>query len=76
MNSIRRARRRPRKLSVNFRTLWWVIRREAFLRIWAPLPGQTESRGRREWLCSATTAFLTRTANRLLREQPSRRFYE
>jgi len=29
MNSIRRRRSRPRVDSVNFRTLWWVLTREA-----------------------------------------------
>lgn len=29
MNSIRRARRRPRRESVNFRSLWWCLTRMA-----------------------------------------------
>jgi len=31
-----RARSRPRRRSVNFRRLWWVLVREAALRIFAP----------------------------------------
>lgn len=33
MNSIRRPRRRPRVESVSFRTLWWVLVREAVHRM-------------------------------------------
>jgi hypothetical protein len=32
--SIREPRGRPRVRSVNFRTLWWLVRREAMVAIW------------------------------------------
>jgi len=76
MNSIRRPRRRPRKLSVNFRTLWWVIQREAFIRIWFPMGMSHGNRRRRKWLCSCSSTFLTRQAQLLLADQPSRRYFE
>ena len=33
-NSIRRPRGRPRRRSVNFRTLWWLCRMEALWSVW------------------------------------------
>lgn len=52
MNSIRQPRRRPRVTSVNFRTLWWLVRCEAAYHVdhaWFSTL-RFPPRSRREWL--------------------------
>jgi hypothetical protein len=61
MNSIRRRRRRPRKLSVNFRTLWWIVQREAAL---ATIAGHLNPEGHAVNALRGKLSMMTTTAVR------------
>jgi len=70
-NSIRRARRRPRVTSINWRTLKWLLPRVAVERM-------IEARGEREelamawrrWLARSQTYAVHRFGETLLRQHP------
>ncbi len=75
MNTIRRPRKRPREKSSNFRTFWWVLAREAFLRITeiAHPNGFTELH-RRQALCDRPTSWVVAVGRSFIRSNPGRRF--
>lgn len=76
MNTIRKARRRPRVRSVNFKTLGWLIRREAAWRILRHFTGATEiSGGARADFVQLTTRAADRAARRRLAADPVARYY-
>ena len=73
--SIRKPRGRPRVRSVNFRTLWWLLRVEATWRIcYRYVLPETVPRTRNLWRLGPMDT-RTRMAYRLLAKQPERRFY-
>lgn len=75
MNTLRRPRRRPRVESVNFRTLWWVLAREAAWRVIEPdLHVHIDRLPYRSWLRDISTDEIRRHVARVLRDAPSRRF--
>lgn len=74
-NTIRRPRKRPRVRSCSFRTLGWLIRREAAYRIYRKCYVATPRAKLREWVCSVETTQLQRGVLVLLREDPTRRYY-
>lgn len=73
MNSIKRARKRPRVHSVNFRVLWWVLLREAALRVIYPSSVGAASEGQARRLCSSKDSRAVRgIAESMLRFKPER----
>lgn len=67
MNSIGRPRRRPRKHSVSFRTLWWLVAHEAsFAVVAGPWPEAHTLRVRAAW-AKRSSYHVTRIAVRVLR---------
>ena len=75
MNTIRRPRKRPRKRSVNLRTLGWLLIREAYTCITFRASAPAHSFTRRYIAEAHTTAQLDRWAAELIRREPSRRYY-
>jgi len=74
MNTIRRPRKRPRVKSVNFRTLWWLLVREAYWSI-ASLPQLPAFGARlRRNLAKRPTWWVRRRAEEFLALWPTRRF--
>jgi hypothetical protein len=74
MNSIRRPRRRPRIGSVNFKSLWWVLTREAVIRVAYPAVMNTPSEDRARATCVGhETADIRRLGEAILRARPERR---
>jgi hypothetical protein len=74
MNTIRRPRARPRVRSVNFRTLWWLLVREAYVQImWAPAH-PVDTAWPRSHMARRTTWWLRRNGEAHLREYPGRRY--
>jgi hypothetical protein len=71
-----RARQRPRKRSVNFRRLWWVVTREAALRILCPdlLPESYNVEVRRQ-LCTTRLDRIRAVTGVLLAMHPERRVW-
>jgi len=76
MNSIRRPRRRPRVQSVNFRTLWWVLLREAVLRVAYPSSIGAASEGSARNSCSSSDSARIRwLGEHILLARPERRYF-
>jgi len=76
MNSIRRPRRRPRGQSVNFRSLWWVVLREAALRVCYRSSIGTAADVQARLACSGReSARIAQIAWAIIRERPERRFF-
>jgi hypothetical protein len=76
MNTIKRARLRPRRKSVNFRSLWWVVVREASLRVLFPSQiGSTAEHNARATCCDPDTAALNRCVGAVLEARPERRYW-
>jgi len=72
---ISRTRKRPRDKSVSFRTFWWVLQREATLRICDnAAPGAFDSAMRR-WLAGARTVAVVRLGVKLIFDDRGRRFW-
>lgn len=75
MNSIRRPRRRPRVRSVNFRTLWWVLAREAaFAVCYQDGLGEPWELYWRRHLARMSTDRVRRYAEHVIAVDPPRRF--
>ena len=74
MNTIRHPRKRPRKTSINFRTLGWLIRREAAWMIVSPAPHVRMYRERAVDFVRLTSARAERQARETLRTEPQRRY--
>lgn len=73
MNSVRRRRARPRRVSVNFRTFFWVLQREAVLRIVYPASMQTHTeRAARAAVANGSTFQALAVARRMLAANPAR----
>jgi len=72
---IGRARKRPRKKSVSFRTFWWVLIREATAHVVENSNPRLGTGPIRSWLCSSQTSSVHRLGERLLREDRGRRFW-
>jgi hypothetical protein len=71
-----RARFRPRKRSVNFRRLWWVLTREAALRILDPsIPHDERSCALRLHLRERDTTRVRIVAGIVLALHPERRWW-
>jgi hypothetical protein len=76
MNSTRRRRSRPRVHSVNFRSLWWVLLREAVLRVAYPSSMGAASEGQARQTCTSRESWKLRAVGEyLLRVRPERRFF-
>lgn len=76
MNSIRRPRRRPRIGSVNFRTLWWVLTREAVLRIAYPLSlGAPTERQARQACSGNDTQRVAQFGREIIKLKPERQWW-
>lgn len=74
-NTIRRPRKRPRVTSVNFRTLGWLIRREAAAAVWfGPRRAHAHQHELHQFMQYTTTALKARTEWILL-HHPERRYY-
>lgn len=72
---ITRRRKRPRIRSCSFRTLGWLIRREATYQVCIrELPGELLPFSRFRW-AELTTETATGLARRELRVAPSKRYY-
>lgn len=76
MNTIRRPRRRPRVRSVNFRTLWWLLKREAALCIMQPARARFPNTVIRQQLAGADTFRLRGWVAGYLLADSRRRFYQ
>jgi hypothetical protein len=75
MNTLDRPRKRPRKLSVNFRTLWWLLVREAFVRVYYRTESSRCYQHQLDAVRSSETHRLIGRASQILRYQPERRYY-
>lgn len=73
--TIRTPRRRPRVKSVRFSSLWWIVRREACLRIVSNTMGAGNLDTRREWMARSSTSYVNGLATRLLKADRGRRFW-
>lgn len=74
MNSLRKPRKRPRKNSVNFDTLWWLLAHEAAVYVlFNHSAGGPFDRAARAQLCSVPTAALRRRVQLRLNWRPDRR---
>jgi len=74
-NTIRQGRKRPRVKSCNFRTLGWLIRREAMWNIrhwWKPRPWEPDERGA---FMRERTDHCERRARAVLNFNEARRYY-
>lgn len=69
-------RRNPRQRSLHWRTLYWLLRREAMLRILIhpPRPGDLDVRYARDWILKQRGNNLIRNVTRRLRRHPSARY--
>jgi len=75
VNTIRKPRKRPRDKSISFRTFWWVLQREAFMRITDfAAPTAFTDRLRRRALCDRTARWVRDVAESFMRQNPERRF--
>lgn len=75
MNTIRRPRKRPRKSSASFKTLGWLLVREAYLRIFYRRgPLEFSGPALREIAATRGDA-LRRHADYVIRIYPERRYY-
>lgn len=72
---IGRRRRRPRVRSSSFRTLWWLVRREAALRILCPDHVDVGPSYARRWLLELDGRELARLVELRVRVYPAARFY-
>jgi hypothetical protein len=72
---IARTRRRPRVRSCSFRTLGWLIRREAALRILRPGSAHHVHTAERALFCRLDYRRVAALATRALRDQPHRKDY-
>lgn len=75
MNSIRRPRNRPRVKSVNFRSFWWLVRRQAALQIIAGPLSNLVSDAFTRWVLHHRPDALRDRVARTLRDKPERRIY-
>ena len=74
-NTVRRPRKRPRVRSYNFRTLGWLIRREAAWLILRGSPSWEDRQVSRGSFAQYRTDVLARQATRILWALPKRRYY-
>jgi len=75
VNSIRRPRRRPRVRSCNFRSLWWLVAREA---AWVVVTGSyvgTFAAGSRRLFALPSTDQVVRRAWREIERYPGSAYY-
>lgn len=76
MNSIRRPRRRPRVDSMNFRTFFWVLLREAALRIAYPSSlGAISERAARVECSDRSSTRIASVCTAVIKQQPHRRYF-
>ncbi len=73
-NTIRHPRKRPRVKSVNFRSLWWLITREAAWLVMSGSEGRPGTRYTRRGFAGSETYYAVRLAEALLRYRPERRY--
>lgn len=74
-NTIRRPRSRPRVESCNFRSLWWLVRMEAALRIRYPRAVESETDDRCSQLVLEAPSTRWARAYRVLELNDARRYY-
>lgn len=72
---IARTRRRPRVRSCSFRTLGWLIRREAALRVILTTAGTGPHTAARRWIAALPSTTLLRAVAYALKLSPHRRLY-
>ncbi len=75
MNTISRPRKRPRRRSCNFRSLWWLVRMEAMVRITWPYMAEMPDPLARRLLLSRPPSTRLGRAYRVLELNDSRRYY-
>jgi hypothetical protein len=76
MNTIHRRRQRPRDRSVNFRSLWWVVLREAALRIAYPASLGAASEPQARVACTVKRSALVReVCGAIIAARPERRYW-
>ena len=73
-NTIRQPRKRPRRTSVNFRSLWWLLAREAAWQILCKRQGYTLPPYTRQSFATARGCAVSRLAKRMLYYHPGRRW--
>jgi len=74
-NTIRKGRKRPRVRSCSFRTLGWLIRREAAIRILLPVAADLPHTHARAWILGLDWREVTALAAKRLRFNPERRYH-
>lgn len=74
-NTIRRPRKRPRVRSCSFRTLGWLIRREAAWNIARGSEDELGARYSRRIFAMRTTPSIERSARLWIRHFPQLRYY-
>jgi len=76
VNTIKRARKRPRTASVNFRTLWWLVHLEGAAQIlYAGTLASAYGPRTRIYLLKASRRALERAVSTALELQPQRRWH-
>lgn len=70
-----RSRRRPRRDSCAFRSLWFTVKREAFLLVWSRELGRNPHSSVRRQILDTRVDELQRRAKLILRRWPTRRVY-
>jgi len=73
-NTIRKGRKRPRVRSYSFRTLGWLIRREAALAVLSNHQTPANPSYSRYWISGLDGRLLARRVADFIRREPSRRF--
>lgn len=75
MNTIRRPRKRPRKDSMSFRTLGWLLVREAsYVVVHSPLADESDQIAR-DWWLGCSTARARSLATSVIRRAPGARYF-
>lgn len=74
-NTIRKPRKRPRVKSSNFRTLGWLIRREAMFRIVQRARVDWGPSAERVYWANIQTPVAELATRHILRDFPERRYY-
>ncbi len=75
MNTIRRPRKRPRVKSVSFKTLWWLVVREAAALVWFGPRRSRASRNELESLLLYPTYALKCRTRSIIEQHPERRYW-
>jgi len=72
---IARTRKRPRVNSVNFATFWWLLRREAMVRVWMNVYGHERESEVRNAVLTAHPLKCLSCTNARLRFHPAEAYW-